>query len=130
MPVLHRSGFESWRFAANHFRGDGAARNDFRPAAAQIFVVANHAGDLSAGLAFVCKHGCWSCAAKKRNTGIAAEKTPRVGKGVWTSAEKNIERAALAGFGFDCVRNGDAKFTGIDFAASACAFATVCASTV
>src|ERR1039458_6417311 len=122
------AGFKSRRIAPNHSGCDGAAPKNFQPAAAQIFAVANYAGKLSAGFADVCERGRRTGAPRRRNAGIVASKTPRVGKGIRPSAEKGFERAAFAGFGFDCVRNGDAKFTRIDFAASARALAAVCAS--
>ena len=120
--------FQSRRFAANHSGCDGAAPKIFQPAAAQILAVANVAGKLSAKLAAVCECRRWFRAAKKRNAGIVASETPRVGKGIRPSAEKSFKRAAFAGFGSDCVRHGNAKFSRVDFAASARAFAAFCAS--
>ena len=92
--------------------------------------MANVAGKLPARLAAICKRSRRIGAAKRRDPGIVAEKAPRIGKRIWTDGEEGFERAAFAGFGFNCVWHGNAPYAGVDLAASAGAFAAVRPPTV
>ena len=64
----------------------------------------NDARGLPAGFAEIPERGRRFHSAARRDAGIVAEKIAGLGKKFWPRAQENLQRAAPAGFGFDCVR--------------------------